>query len=99
MGPSWMVVGRNRAGRGKGVPTTQNPHSVGRAVSNYHGGRERVCLFGLKNPSFQHLWAEVTFLSPLKLSQAFSPFLLIVRSKIKSPADSYLFRNPLLSVW
>lgn len=47
------------------------------------GEGRRFAFLGVKNPSFQHLWAEVTFLSPLKLSQAFSPFLLIVRSKIK----------------
>lgn len=59
LGPSWMVVGRNGAERRKRVPTTPYPHSAGRAVSNYP---RRVCLFGCKNPSFQHPWA-VTFLS------------------------------------
>lgn len=88
LGPCWMVMGRNGAGRGKGVPTNPNSHSAGRAVSNYPGGREGGCLFGCKNPSFQHLWAEVTFLSPFELSQASSPFPLILRSKMKSPAYS-----------
>lgn len=41
LGPSWMVVGRNRAERRKGVPTTPYPHSAGRAVSNYPRGREK----------------------------------------------------------
>lgn len=43
-----------------------------------------------KNPSFQHLWAEVTFLSPFELLQAFSPFPLILRSKINPPTDKSL---------
>lgn len=56
------------------------------------GEGRRVCLLGCKNPRFQHLWAEVTFLAP-QPPQAPSPFPLMGRSQSRSPADS-LFRAP-----
>lgn len=54
LGPFWMAVGRNGAGRRKGVPTTLNPpYSVGRAVSNYPGGREEGFAFlGVRTLAF-----------------------------------------------
>lgn len=44
-------------------------------------GKGGGCLLVCKNPSFQHLWAEVTFLSPSERLQAFSPFPLILGPK------------------
>lgn len=48
-------------------------------------GKGGGCLLVCKNPSFQHLWAEVAFLSPLELLQAVIPFPLILRSKNQPP--------------
>lgn len=92
-GPSWTAVGRSGAGGGKGVPFPKPTFSRKGCFQLSWGKGGGFAFLGVRTlPRFQHLWAEVTFLSPLP-SQAPSPCSLMVRSQSRSPADS-LFRAP-----